>query len=129
MRLALALAVAATLLCSCAAGLRAGYGGVEGTVIGWPAGPLGGSTTPARQATLRFVTDAGVEAATATTDTRGIFSTQAGQGRYRVEVHAFGRDSIIMSANGAGYKTSQLYVDIRSGKWSRLDIVVDTGIR
>ena len=114
---------------ACAVGLRDGYGGIEGTVIGWPAGPLGGDTTPAQNASVQLETDAGAVIAVATTNTRGQFATSVPAGTYRVLIHAFGRDSIIMSANGADYKTAQLHVTVRSGEYSRLDIVVDTGIR
>ena len=117
-------------ICACGFMANSGQGTVSGTVVGWPAAPLGGDTVPARGAVVRFLDGSDNQIATATTDQSGRYAVSIRPGHYRVSVRAFGFDSpIIISANGKDSKTTPVYIDVAAGGETRLDLVLDTGIR
>ena len=95
--------------------------------MGWP-GPTNHEVA-AGGAVLRFEDQSSKPVATATTDAKGHFATTAPAGHYQLLVVAFGRDAIILTANGADAKTTQVYVTVKAGQTLRLDLVVDTGLR
>jgi hypothetical protein len=116
-------------LSACSAGAGSSQGTVRGSVYGWPAAPLGGAEVPARGAVVMFLDASDKQVAAATADDQGRFERSLAAGRYRVLVHAFGRDPIVDAVNGKDSKGSQVYVDVKAGQTSALDILVDTGIR
>jgi hypothetical protein len=126
---ALIAAVALGVVLACGTGTPAStVGYVTGTVVGWPAQPQGGDTTPAQNAKLSFLDPAKEPVAVAETDAHGAFSASMPGGSYEVRVVAFGQDPIILSANGQSTKTTPVYVEVHVGQVSRLNLVVSTGI-
>lgn len=122
---------AVSLIASCSVPFQApaSTGEVAGTVLGWPAAPTGGDTTPARNARVTLLDADGHDLYSASTDDRGRYRQEARPGEYVVHVAAFGFDApIIESANGVDVKTKVVRVTIRAGETTRLDLVVFTGI-